>query len=137
MTASVTIDGVTRKLTATKERLQNMLSTTGSAIFKEVQNPGEGLTYKGEHLKVPRGYFDKESVITAVTTLMKKLISEAISVLEVRFSSFQSNPVLSATSVLSPSTWPSDSSVLVRFGYDQIRQLSTFFTRTTAKRLHT
>ena len=52
-----------------------MLSTTGSAISKEVQSRGEGLTYKGEQLKVPSGYSDKNIVITAVTTLMKKLIS--------------------------------------------------------------
>ena len=72
-----------------------------------------------------------------MTTLMKKLISEVISILEVHFSSFQSNPVLSATSVFSPSTWPSDSSALVSFGYDQICQLSTHFSHTLQQRGYT
>ena len=35
---SVTTDGVTRKFAAAKERLQNMLSATGSAISKEAQS---------------------------------------------------------------------------------------------------
>ena len=32
-----------------------MLSSKGSAIPKVVQSIGEGLTYKGENLKVPEG----------------------------------------------------------------------------------
>ena len=91
-----------------------MLSTVSSAISKEAQSLGEDLTYKGEQLKVPRGYSDKNSVITAVTTLMQTLISDAISTLEARFSSFNSNPVVSVTSVFSPTTWPSDHSALAR-----------------------
>ena len=50
---SITIDGVTRKFTATKERLQNMLGSIGSAVSKEAENLGELLTYEGEQLKVP------------------------------------------------------------------------------------
>lgn len=72
-----------------------MLGSIGSAVSKEVENLGELLTYEGEQLKVSRGYCNKESVVTAVTTLMKKLLSGTISALEVRFSSFKSNPVLS------------------------------------------
>ena len=48
---SFTVDGVTRKFAATKERLENMLSTVGGTI--EAQTLGEALTYKGEQLKIP------------------------------------------------------------------------------------
>lgn len=131
---SITIDGVLQKFAATKERLENMLSTMGTTISKEIQSLGENLTYAGEQLKVPRGYAGKESVVTAVTTLMKTLISGAISALEARFSSFQSNQVVVATRVFSPFTWPSDQSALCKFGYDEIRLLSTHFSHPLQQR---
>ena len=43
---NITIDGVTRKFTATKERLENMLSSIGSAISKDAQSLGEHLTLR-------------------------------------------------------------------------------------------
>ena len=128
------MDGVTRKFTATKERLENMLSSIGSAISKEAQNLGEHLIFEGEQLKVPRGYPHKKSVVTAVTTLMKKLISKAISTLAVLFSSFKSNSVLLATGIFSPLTWPSDHSTLAKFGYDEVRLLSTHFSHLLQQR---
>ena len=76
---------------------------------------------------MPRGYSNKESVISAVTALMEKLLSGAISTIEVRFSSFKSNPVLLATGIFSPFTWPSDHSALAKFGYDEVCLLSTHF----------
>ena len=132
---SFTVDGVTRKFAATKERLENMLSTVGGTI--EAQTLGEALTYKGEQLKIPRGYSGKGAVVTAVTTLMEKLISGAISAFEVRFSSFKSNPVMLATRVFSPFTWPSDRSALERFGYDDIRLLSAHFSYPLRRRGYT
>ena len=60
---------------------------------------------------------------------MKSLITNAISALEVRFSSFDLNEVLKATAVFSPTTWPSDPTALARFGYDQIHLLSTHFSQ--------
>ena len=115
---TITMDGVTQKFTATKERLENILSSVGSAISKEAQNLGEHLIFEGEQHK---------SVVTAVTTLMKKLISGAISILGVPFSSFKSNSVLLATSIFSPLTWPSDHSTLAKFGYNEVRLHSTHF----------
>lgn len=124
---SITIDGVTRNFTATKERLGNLLSSIDSALSTQVQSLGEDLSHHGETLKVPRGYASKEAVITAVSTMMHKLLSGAIKALDDRFSSFKSNPVLLATGVFSPFNWPSDHSVLARFGYDEIRLLSSHF----------
>ena len=43
---NMAIDTITRKFTATKERLQNMLSTIGSAISIEAHTLGEDLTHK-------------------------------------------------------------------------------------------
>jgi len=133
----LTIDGVTRKFTATKERLQNMLSTLESSISKEAQGLGDDLCYKGERLKVPRGYSDKRSVVNAVTTLMKSIITNAISALQVRFSSFDSNECLKATAVFSPTTWPSDPTALAKFGYDQIHLLSTHVSQALVERGYT
>ena len=65
---SITIDGVLQKFAATKERLENMFSTMDTRISKEIQSLGDNLTYAGGHLKVPRGYAGKESVVTAVTS---------------------------------------------------------------------
>lgn len=131
---NITIDGVTRKFTATKQRLENMLSSIGSAISKDAQSLREHLTFEGEQLKVPRGYSNKESVISAVTALMEKLLSGAISTIEVRFSSFKSNPVLLATGIFSPFTWPSDHSALAKFGYDEVCLLSTHFSHPLRQR---
>ena len=111
-----------------------MLSSIGSAISKDAQSLGEHLIFEGEQLKVPRGYSNKESVISAVTALMKKLLSGAISTIEVRFSSFKSNPVLLATSIFSPFTWPSDHSALAKFGYDEVCLLSTHFSHPLRQR---
>lgn len=86
------------------------------------------ISYKGEKLKVPRGYASKTAVVGAVAKLMQSFLSGAIKALDDRFSSFSSNPVLAATSVFSPHTWPSESSALAEFGYDNIRKLSTHFT---------
>lgn len=60
---------------------------------------------------------------------MKKLLSGTISALEVHFSSFKSNPVLLATSIFSPFTWPSDHSALARFGYEEVSLLSAHFSQ--------
>ena len=68
---------------------------------------------------------------------MEKLISGAISAFEVRFSSFKSNPVMLATRVFSPFTWPSDRSALERFGYDDIRLLSAHFSYPLRQRGYT
>ena len=130
---TITMDGVTRKFTATKERLENILSSVGSAISKEAQNLGEHLIFEGEQLNVPRGYPHKKSVVTAVTTLMKKLISGAISTLGVHFTSFKSNSVLLATGTISPLTWPSDHSTLAKYGYDKVL-LSTHFSHLLQQR---
>ena len=76
----MTIDDVIQKFTAPRERLQNTFSIISSTISKEAQSLGKDLTYKGEDLKVPKEYSDKNSVITAVTTLMQTLISDALEV---------------------------------------------------------
>ena len=76
-------------------------------------------------MKVPRGYENKEDV--AVAVLMKQLISGAISGLDARFSLFQLGEVLKSSSVLSPSTWPSECAVLAKFGHEEIRLLSSHF----------
>ena len=123
---SITMDGVTRKFTATKERLENMLSSVGSAISKEAQNLGELLIFEGEQ--------HKKSVVTAVTTLLKKLISGAISTLGVPFSSFKSNTVPLATGIFAPLTWPSDHSTLTKFGYDEVCLRSTHFSHLLQQR---
>ena len=65
---------------------------------------------------------------------MKKLISGGISNLEVHFSSFKSNPVLLATSIFSLFIWPSDHSALAKFGYDEVRLLSTHFSHLLQQR---
>ena len=57
---------------------------------------------------------------------MKDLLSATITALELRLS-FSSNPVLSAASVFSPSTWLSNSSTLARYGYSEIQLLATHF----------
>ena len=131
---SITMDGVTQKFTATKERLENMLSSIGSAISKEAQNLGEQLIFEGEQLNVPQGYRHKKSVVTAVTTLMKKLISGAMSTLGVPFPSFKSNSVLLATGIFFPLTWQSDHSTLAKFGYDEVCLLSTHFSHLLQQR---
>ena len=57
---------------------------------------------------------------------MKDLLSATITALEHRLS-FSSNPVLSAASVFSTSTWPSDSLTLARYGYSKIQLLAPHF----------
>ena len=68
----------------------------------------------------------KEHAISGVTKLIKDLISGTITALDARLS-FASDPILSAASVFSPSTWPSDSSALARFGYSEIQVLAAHF----------
>ena len=41
--------------------------------------------------------------------------------MDTRFSTFESNQVLKASSVISPSTQPSDPAALARFGHDEIK----------------
>ena len=126
---SISVDGVLRKLSATKERLDSMAASVGVSIAKDAQSLGGSLIYEGEQLKVPRGFASSEAVVTCVTDLMQQLLSHTVSAINARFSSFESHEVLKASSVFSPSTWPSDSSVLARFGYEQIRLLSDHFSR--------
>ena len=124
---SATVDGVLQKLAATKERLETMSTTVSTSVAEVAQGFGDSLTYQGEQLKVPRGYANKEAVVTAVVALMKQLISGAISALDARFSTFESDEVLKLSSVFSPSTWPSEHAVLAKYGYEEIHLLSTHF----------
>ena len=121
----ITIDGVTRKLKATIDRLHEMESTVPEKIMQLASEIGEELKYKEEQLHLPRGS-KREQVISGVTKITKDLLSSTITALESRLS-FSSNPVLSAASVFPPSTWPSDSSELARYGYTEIQQLTRHF----------
>ena len=123
----ITSDGVIRRLAATKERLENMHSSMDTAISTEVERFGDDLTYQGETLKVPRGYASKSAVVTAVSTLMKKLLAGAIEAINNRFATFNSSPVLMASKVFSPFSWPTESSAFAAFGYSEIQQLSSHF----------
>ena len=124
---SITSDGMLRSLAATRERLGNVLSTVDSSLSSTVESLGENLLHQGETLKIPPGYADKMAVSTAVSQLLKKLVSEIDKGLDSRFSSFNSNPIIQAMSVFSPFCWPSDSAALAQFGYDKIRLLSSHF----------
>ena len=57
------------------------------------------LSYQGETLKVPRGYASKSAVVTAVSTLMKKLLAGAIEATDIHFATFDSSLVLMASKV--------------------------------------
>ena len=118
----VTSDGVIRRLAATKERLENMHSSIDTAISSAVDKFGDDLSYQGETLIVPRGYASKAAVVPAVSTLMNKLLEGAIAAIINQFASFNSNPVLLASKVFSPLSWPTESSVLTTFGYSEIQQ---------------
>ena len=126
---SITSDGMLRSLAATKESLGNVLSTVDSSLFSTVESLGEDLNHQGETLKIPPGYADKMAVSTAVSqlSLLKKLISEIVKGLDSRFLTFNSNLIVQAMSVFSPFCWPSDSTALAQFGYDEIRLLSSHF----------
>ena len=121
----ITIDGVTRKLKATLDRLHEMENTVPEKIMQLASDIGEELKYKEEQLHLPRGS-NREQVISGVTKIMEDLLSATITALEHRLS-FSSNPFLSAASVFSPSTWPSNSSALARYGYSEIQLLATHF----------
>ena len=123
----ITSDGALKSFAATQERLHNMETTIDSSISTLVESLGVDLSYNGETLKLPRGYSSKAAVVTAVTTLMKRLLSGALKALNDRFSSFQSSPVIVAVSVFSPLTWPTEQSAFAEFGYDKIRVLSSHF----------
>ena len=123
----ITSDGVIRQLGATKERLENMNSGIDTATSTAADNLGDDLSYKGETLKVPRGYASQSAVVTAVSALMKKLLGGAIEAITNRFQSFNSSPVLSASKVFSPFSWPTESSAFAIFGYSEIQQLSSHF----------
>ena len=114
----ITIDGVTRKLKATIDRLHEMEKAVGDKVLQLASSLGEEVTYKQEKLTFPRG-LNKEQVISGVTKLIKDLISGTIAALDERLS-FASDPISLAASVFSPSTWPSDSLALARFGYSEI-----------------
>ena len=129
----ITIDGVVKKLKATIDRLHEMEKTVADKVLQLVRDLGEELTYKGKQLKLPRGS-NREQVIDGITKLAKDLISGTITALKSRLS-FTSDPILSAASVFSPSTWPSDSSALARFGYSEIQLLAKHF-ETSLKTRH-
>ena len=116
-----------RKLSATKERLDSMSATTAASIAHDAQSLGDSFMYEDEQLKVPRGFASSEAVVKCVTGLMQQLLTGTVSALSARFSSFEFCAVLKASNVFSPSTWPSDSSVLARFGYEEIHLLSNHF----------
>ena len=120
----MTSDGALKSFAATKERLHNMETTMDSSISTLVESLGVDLSYNGETLKLPRGYSSKAAVVMAVTTLMKNLLSGALSD---HFSSFQSSPVIVDVSVCSTLTWPSEQYAFAAFGYDKIRVLSSHF----------
>ena len=83
------------------------------------------MKYKEEQLHLPRGS-NREQVISDVIKILKDLLSATFIALE-HWLSFSSNPVLSAASVFSPSTWLSNSSALARYGYSEIQLLATHF----------
>ena len=83
--------------------------------------------YEDEELYIPRGFGSREAVVTCVTSLMETLLSGTVTALNARFSSFESSEILKASSVFSPSTWPSDNGLLTQFGYDNINLLSNHF----------
>ena len=58
---------------------------------------------------------------------MKKLLAGAIEAINIRFATFDSSPVLMASKVFSPFSWPTESSALAAFGYSEIQQLSSHF----------
>ena len=126
---SITIDGMLRSFSATKERLGNLLTSINSSITGRLESLGEDLSYQGETLKVPRGYSNKSAVSSAVSQLMKKLFSEAVKALDSRFSTVGVNPVTQAMSFFSPHTWPRESSSLAGFGYDEVSLLSSHFSQ--------
>ena len=75
----------------------------------------DDLSYQGDTLIVPRGYASKAAVVSAVSTLMKKLLGGDIAAIINRFASFNSNPVLLASKVFSPFSWPTESSALTNY----------------------
>ena len=75
---NITTNVVVQKLAATNERLEIMYSSIDSAISEAADSLGEDLSYQGETLKIPHGYASKSAVVTAVSTLMKKLLTGAI-----------------------------------------------------------
>ena len=123
-----------RKLVATKERLESMSARVAASIAEDVDALGDNLMYQEEQLKIPRGFQTSQSVATSVVALMHQLISGALSALDARFSTFETDEVLKASTVFSPSTWPSDRAVLAEFGYGEIRLLSHHFSCTLQHR---
>ena len=104
-----------------------MHSSIDTAISTAVESLGDDLSYQGETLKVPRGYASKSTVVTAVSTLMKKLLAGAIEAINICFATFDSSPVLRASKVFSHFSWPTESSALAAFCYSEIQQLSSHF----------
>ena len=114
----ITSDGVIRGLAAANE---NMHSSIDTAISLAVDKLVDDLSYQGDTLIVPRGYASKAAVVSAVSTLMKKLLGGDTAAIINRFASFNSNPVLLASKVFSPFSWPTESSALT----DYMRKMPT------------
>ena len=89
---SITINGMRRSFSATKERLGDLLKAVNSSITSHVESLREGLSYYGKTLNGPCGYSNKITVSSAVCQLMK-LFSEAVKALDSRFSTVGVNPV--------------------------------------------
>ena len=89
-----------------------MAASVPATIAQDADSLGEDLVYEDEELYIPRGFGSREAVVTCVTSLMETLLSGTVTALNARLSSFESSEILKASSVFSPSTWPSDSGLL-------------------------